>query len=188
MATGFMALAPELGCERSRWSAQGTRRAQGAQKKDFFGGKQKRFRGIRVGKKVFFTPHAALRERYVRWALKTLRRGEAAAAEFQLRWRELGACLDFLGQRDHKGDFIIIIIFLFTLLLFFFAKNLRKIRGGKHLDLFSQMLQEEGCCPKGGGKWQRDPSPGEVYGTEKSQYPGVQWSHCKYVLSHHVRR
>lgn len=106
----------------------------GSPKRDFFRGKQGRFRGIRVGKKVFLTPDAALSERYVRWALKTLRKGETAAAAFQPRLRDLGASLDFLGQSDHKGDFIIIItiiiiivviiiIIIFYRVFFFFVKN-----------------------------------------------------------------
>lgn len=48
----------------------------------------------------FFFSHCFKR---ATWALKALCRGEPAAAELQLG--ELGACLDFLGQSDHKGGF-----------------------------------------------------------------------------------
>lgn len=92
MATGFMALVPQLRCEQPRLPVAGMQvvpDSTAVPQTGFLGG-NKSFRGDLIEKKGdFLTPDAVLSKKRVPWALKSLRRGETAAAEFWLLLRDL---------------------------------------------------------------------------------------------------
>lgn len=125
-----MALVPQLRWELPRLSVAGSTPCPATLNRHYLVEKstseeanRKKKKKKKGGKNVCLTPKAAVREQRVRWALKTPCGGGGGGqrrAQLQPHLGELGACLNFSGQSDHKGALLLLFSYSCFFIIFFF--------------------------------------------------------------------